>query len=735
MTAAADASAQKPRTAIIQQAPRNEQRCPGGGALVRRADAPEDKNRNGWVCEDPGQGGAVRDDRSPDEMFIPRGEFFTGQRRGNVGPLPGDTTSEESFPSRRIRALMKDWDSTASRDYVSCSGEHSRSTHAPTLAIAPEWMTQPAGGGRRLLSGPNTRLCLTRDAVPRSDGQLFVLNQSVASGYDPSGAAGGWRTWVTVFDRGADGDAKPVRSFDVAEARIGAATGFAVDREGWVYIASAPWQERTDGSIEVFAARAKGNMRPIRTIYGQRRTGQPVGLAVDPWDSLYVTNQPYAAVRVYSPRAQADSPAVRLLGGMNTGFVIPIGLALDRQQRLFVADRAGDLRIFDRGETGDVEPWRVISGGVGDPYHVAIDGGGLRYVRGERGAGVYAADAFGESKPLKLAPGESAPTLFASDWADQLYVLQRDTVMVFAPGGWIDRAPSRVLAVAPGVTGMAVDRSGWLYLANGDSSFVAAYPPRARGNDSPARVIAGDRTRLTRPTGLAIDRHDNLYVVNGKQPASEAAIRVYGPGARGEALATRVISGGSTGLKGVADLALDSRGDLYVAERGRIAVFAKGVDGNLAPSRVLNGPQAGLGPVRRIAIGLGDTLYVLSGTDMPHRWSGPMSRRPILESTLAVYPPMASGDDEPVRTVAITREGKSEGLATGGFLSPSGMEVDSTGAVHVSFCDPTPSVVTYAPGASGAVAPTRMERADTGSFTGPSGLTTACWGGFMVVAK
>ena len=224
-------------------------------------------------------------------------------------------------------------------------------------------------------------------------------------------------------------------------------------------------------------------------------------------------------------------------------------------------------------------------------------------------------------------------------------------------------------------------------------------------------------------------------MVNGKQPASEAAIRVYGPGARGEALATRVISGGSTGLKGVADLALDSRGDLYVAERGRIAVFAKGVDGNLAPSRVLNGPQAGLGPVRRIAIGLGDTLYVLSGTDMPHRWSGPMSRRPILESTLAVYPPMASGDDEPVRTVAITREGKSEGLATGGFLSPSGMEVDSTGAVHVSFCDPTPSVVTYAPGASGAVAPTRMERADTGSFTGPSGLTTACWGGFMVVVK
>ena len=597
-------------------------------------------------------------------------------------------------------------------------------------------MTRAAASGSSPVRIPGC--ASTRDAVPRPNGELYVLNQSVTIGHDSSGAVGAWRTWVTVFDAGADSNAAPVRSFDVATPRAGASTGFAVDPEGRVYIGSGPWQDRSRGSIDVFAARANGNVPPVRTIYGQKGVHTPVGIAVDPWDSLYVTNQQFAAIRVYPPRAKADSPAARLLGGLSTGLVIPTGLAFDRQQRLFVSDHAADLRIFERGATGDVEPWRVISphyrfSGLGDPQHLVIDSRGSLYVRGRQGAGVYPSDAFGESEPVKFMAGDSAPALFAVDWVDRVYVLRRDTVSVFEPGGWMSRAPSRMLAVPAGMTDMAVDRSGWLYLANGDSSFVAVYPPWARGNAAPARTIAGDWTRISRPTDLALDRHDNLYVVNGVQPPGPVAVRVYGPGARGEAQPIRVITGSRTGLRTVGDIALDSRGDIYVADVDRLAVFEPGADGDVAPSRVLTGLER----VRRIAIGRGDTLYVLSGDDMPRFFSGPMSRRPRREVTMAVYPPMAGGDAAPVRTIAITREGKSEGRPSGGFLTPSGMAVDSAGALHVSFCYPRPLVATYEPGASGAVAPTRVvEQVDTAAtFTGPAGLTSACWGGFRVVGS
>jgi hypothetical protein len=316
-----------------------------------------------------------------------------------------------------------------------------------------------------------------------------------------------------------------------------------------------------------------------------------------------------------------------------------------------------------------------------------------------------------------------------------MYVLRRDTVSVYEPGGWIDRAPSRVLAVPAGVTGMAVDRSGWLYLANGDSSLVAVYPPWARGSAAPARTIAGDRTRLSRPSGLALDRHDKLYVVNDKQPAEPAVIRVYDPGTRGGTQPARVISGSRTGLNAVTDLAVDSRGDLYVAQHDRVTTFDASAAGDEAPKRVLAGPETELEYVRRIAIGRGDTLYVLMGNDHPIWWSGPTSRRPRRETSLAVYPPMAGGDTAPVRTIAITREGRTEGM-DGGLLSPSGMAVDSTGAVHLSFCHPSPTVVTYEAGASGAVAPSRvLQPADTAAFTGPAGLTMACRFGFQVVGK
>jgi hypothetical protein len=702
-------------------------------------EAPEDKNRNGYVCEDPVRGAEVRDDRQADDWFLPRGELFAGQRRGNVGPLPDDTTEPGLFgpnsPLAGFEERMKARAKRAMRDYVSCHGENVTSSRITPVAITPEEVGGRAAGGERVLSGPDTRLCQTQGLIARPDGELYVLNRSVLVGHDSAGAVGGWRTWVTVFDPRADGNATPRRSFDVGERRAGGATAFALDREGRIHIASAQRRERNSGSIDVFPAGANGNVAPIRTIYGQKRVKTPIAIALGPGDSLYVVNQEYAAIRVYSPRAKADSPAVRLIGGMKTGLVTPSGLAFDGKKQLVVADRAADIRMFEPGATGDVEPRRVISphhpyGPIRDPRHVAVDGRGTLYVRGKKGAGMYAPDAIGASEPLTMMAGDSAPAFFAADWVGRLYVLRRDTVSVFEPRAWPRGRPVRVLAVPAGVSGMAVDRAGWVYLSNADSSFVAAYPPWARGNARPARTITGDRTRVSRPLGLAFDQRDNLYVLNGPQPDERAAVRVYAADATGEAEAVRVITGGRTGIGLVNDIAFDNRGDMYLAQGDTVAVFDAGAVGDQAPKRVLTAPQLRVRNAYRLAIGPGDTLYVLRG----YHW-GPFLLRmpPPQDVSVTVYAPLAAGDAEPVRTIEITRQDKSAGRGHG-FLSPSDLAVDSGGAVYVSFCEPSPAVARYAPGASGAVAAERVwEASGSAGFGGPVGLTSSCWEGFRVV--
>lgn len=726
---------QKPtgRTVIeVAPAANDDRRCQGRGRLVRRADAPEDRNRNGYVCADPMRRDAPAGDDILDAGFLPRGELFRGQRRGNVGPHPGQTAAVPRFPGWAGASLLGRVDR---RDYVSCFGEHVFSTRTPALVIHAADAGHGVAGRGRVIAGPDSRVCLTRGAIVRPEGETYVLNQSFTNGHAPSGAKVGWRTWVTVFEPGAEDNSTPIRAFDITGSSVGAASGFAVDRQGRVYIAFDPEHEPSRGSIEVFAAGSNGNVPPIRTFYGQDGVPRPTAIALDALDTLYVTNEDYAAVRVYAPGAKANSPAVRLIGGLNTGLLSPVGLALDRRQRLYVADQAADIRVFERGASGDVEPLRVISPDhrhdrPARPRHLALDSRGSLYVRGERGAGVYAADAFGESRPLRVVAGDSAPTLFAFDWLDRIYALRRDTVSLFERGSWNGRRPIRVIAVASGVSGMAVDRLGRLYVANADSSFIAVYSPGARGNAAPVRTIAGDRTRLSRPSGLALDRRDNLYVVNGAQPRAQPSVQVYAPDARGEPEPVRVIGGSRTGIRKATDIVLDSRGDIYQADGDKVAVFAAHANGDQVPSRTLSGPQTGLRHALRLAIGRGDTLYVLNGYTLDFFSFRPL---PPQDITVTVYPPMAAGDIAPLRTIVVTRENRSEGQASG-IQWPADLVVDSSGVVHVSFCLPSPAVAVYAPGASGAVAAVRVQARDSVGITGPAGLTFGCGDGFHVLA-
>ncbi|HEY1428169.1 MAG TPA: hypothetical protein VGF18_01245, partial [Candidatus Tumulicola sp.] len=96
-----------------------------------------------------------------------------------------------------------------------------------------------------------------------------------------------------------------------------------------------------------------------------------------------------------------------------------------------------------------------------------------------------------------------------------------------------------------------MDSSGLLYVANGKSQKVTVYSSDVFGNQKPIRTIAGPKTRLDNPWGIAVDASGNVYVSN--HPANlqgPGTITVFAATAEGNAKPIRTIEGSKTGLYG-----------------------------------------------------------------------------------------------------------------------------------------------------------------------------------------
>jgi sugar lactone lactonase YvrE len=200
----------------------------------------------------------------------------------------------------------------------------------------------------------------------------------------------------------------------------------------------------------------------------------------------------------------------------------------------------------------------------------------------------------------------------------------------------------------------------------------------ANGNVSPAGQISGSNTTLSYPSGLAIDSRGNIYVAN-----SNDAITVYAAGAEGNVAPIRSIAGDKTQLNGPSGLAIDSHDRLYVAENrsNAITVYSPKANGNVAPVRTIAGSSTNLYAPWGLAFDSQANLYVAD--DNPNNgW-------------VTVYAPGAKGNAAPERTI--------EGSATK-FYGPAGLAVDASGYLYVvNSSDETISI--FGPGANGNVAP------------------------------
>jgi len=459
---------------------------------------------------------------------------------------------------------------------------------------------------------------------------------------------------VTAYPTGSSGDVAPIGvTTDMADPE-----GIARDASGRIYVTNAP-----TNTVTVYAASANGNVPPIAVIGGSKtRLANPNGIALDASGKIYVLNGANDSITVYPPLASStgilNEAPVASIAGRKTRLDNPAGIALDSQGDIYVANSLGGpvvrhesydrgtVTVYPAGSHGNVAPIATISGaatGLAYPIGIALDSGGNMYVSNNNIANT------------------------SSD-------LKYDASITVYPAGSNGNAPP-VATIAGDSTGLsypwgiALDSSRNLYAVgyvNGVGYGVNVYPAGSNGNVSPSASIAGTDTGLNGPSGIALDSGGSLYVANSYGgPTGGGSVTVYPAGSSGDAVPTTTITSSFSGIDGASGIAVDSAGNIYVANQsggprglGIVTIYPAVSYGAGPPIATIAGDNTGLLNPFGVAVDSSGSIFVLNNGN-----------------AITVYPAGSSGDVTPKATFNIDGSGKN---------SPTGMAVDAHGDVYVA---------------------------------------------------
>ena len=293
--------------------------------------------------------------------------------------------------------------------------------------------------------------------------------------------------------------------------------------------------------------------------------------SVDDWDEMLV----YARVRMVSPDG-----TIRTIAGSGPGYSGDGGPAANAQLAApgaLATDAAGNLYIADGSRVRKISTDGTIVTVAGNPSRVGFSGDG--------GPATNALLGF--------------PSGLATDSSGNLYIADGSHIRKVSPGGTIstvagqDSSPGRVAigdggpaytAIISDPTGVVVDGAGAVYIADTFGDRV-----RKVTADGIITTVAGTgfvggvsgdglqalNVDLNWPSGLAIDPAGNLYIAD----AGSGRIRKLSPGGVVSTVAGTIqaIVPGFSGDGGPAtaallwwpkDIALDSSGNLYIADTG-----------------------------------------------------------------------------------------------------------------------------------------------------------------------
>ncbi len=278
--------------------------------------------------------------------------------------------------------------------------------------------------------------------------------------------------------------------------------------------------------------------------------------------------------------------------------------------------------------------------------------------------------------------------------------------------------------------GIAIDSVGRLYVLNSAggptrSGSLTIFPAGSSGDVFPTATIASNFTGLESPTDIAVDSIGNIYVAQFGADLAHSSVNIYSAGSYAVVPPIASITGANTGFDVPRAVAVDSDRNIYVLNLSNaITEYPAGSSGDVTPTATLNIPSSGSNSPTGIAVGAHGKLYVVSPGTVK---CGQRSCHQVSTGQVAVYPPGSDGDAKPSAVIA----GPSTHLA-----SPQAVALDASGNIYVANdgpvkctrgcgCFPTGagSITVYPPGSNGDVMPIKTIAGATTGIAFPYRIT------------
>src|ERR1035437_3995314 len=511
--------------------------------------------------------------------------------------------------------LVSDVCSYAVTAYSAASnGDVSPLAPVPTGLSAPQFVTIDASGNIYATNACTNTITIYAAGSKGDAGPIAIIGGPKTGLRDPAGIALDFNLNIYVANAGAPGvsvykplgssagllNETPIATISGSNTGLSYPQGIAVDStSGNIYVAD---EDASSGDCYSPLESSTGllNETPTATISGSD-TGliSPYGIALDSTTGkIYVADALATSVFVYPALGQSvglpNEVTLATITGPNTGQSYPQGIALDSSDDIYVADTSS-VFVYSAGSKGNIAPSpatisTTMTTGLGWPQGIALDSSGKIYVADD-------------------GPGASGP----------------GSVFVYPAGSKANAAPTATISGTNTALsypqGIALDSSSNIYVADEGAVSVFVYSAGSNGNVAPTTIISGSNTELDTPEGIVVDSSLNIYVTDDGDGSCDGteSVYVYPAGSIGNAAPGATISGGNTGLCYPYGIALDSSGNIYVADEGAASVFvypplaslpSQPNYPNVTPIATISGNQTGLSGPYGIALDSNRNIYV-----------------------------------------------------------------------------------------------------------------------------